>query len=243
MEQSRGSSVVALDQQIGEDIRVDDEHLLIATPGNRRFNFFCGQRTAAQLNGLRQFPARRLRRSDPFADQLGDRVFQLTYESNVGFVYDRATFEPKGSFRYASQGWGLTTDGTRLIMSNGSAALIFIDPTTMETTGYVVVSRDEGPVGFLNELEYIDGKVFANIWQTDLIVVASPETGKVLAWIDLTGLNPEPDRLRYPFVLNGIARDPVDGRLVVTGKTWPRLYAIDLIPLKNAQPLRPGTLP
>jgi glutamine cyclotransferase len=174
---------------------------------------------------------------------LGDRVFQLTYESNIGFIYDRATFATKGSFRYPSQGWGLTTDGTRLIMSNGSAALVFIDPTSMETTGSVIVSGNEGPVGFLNELEYIDGRVFANVWQTNLIVVVAPDTGKVVAWIDLTGLNPEPDRLRYPFVLNGIARDPADGRLLVTGKHWPRLYAIDLIPLKNAPALRPGTLP
>ncbi len=174
---------------------------------------------------------------------LGGDVYQLTYKSNIGFVYDRATFALKRSFRYPTQGWGLTTDGKRLIMSNGSAALVFIDPTSMEQTGYVVVSRDEGAVGFLNELEYIDGKVYANVWQTNLIVVAAVDTGQVLAWIDLTGLNPEPETLRYPFVLNGIARDPGDGALLVTGKTWPRLYAIELVPVKNAPPLKPSTLP
>ena len=127
---------------------------------------------------------------------LGEEIYQLTYQSNVGFVYDRTTFRLKRTFRYPSQGWGLTTDGTRLIMSNGSAALVFIDPASMERTGYVVVSSAGGAVGFLNELEYIDGKVYANVWQTDLVVVIAPDTGAVRAWIDLGGLNPEPRRLR-----------------------------------------------
>jgi glutaminyl-peptide cyclotransferase len=174
---------------------------------------------------------------------LGEEIYQLTYQSNVGFVYDRTTFRLKRAFRYPSQGWGLTTDGTRLIMSNGSAALVFIDPASMERSGYVVVSSAEGAVGFLNELEYIDGKVYANVWQTDLIVVIAPDTGAVRAWIDLGGLNPEPRRLVYPFVLNGIARDPRDGALLVTGKDWPFIYALALVPLRNAPPLAPGALP
>lgn len=174
---------------------------------------------------------------------LGEEVFQLTYQSNIGFVYDRTTFRLKRTFRYPSQGWGLTTDGTRLIMSNGSAALVFIDPASMERTGYVVVSSAEEAVGFLNELEYIDGKVYANVWQTDLVVVIAPDTGAVRAWIDLGGLNPEPRRLVYPFVLNGIARDPRDGALLVTGKGWPFIYALALVPLRNAPPLAPGALP
>ena len=128
-------------------------------------------------------------------------------------------------------------------MSNGSAALVFIDPASMERTGYVVVSSAGGAVGFLNELEYIDGKVYANVWQTDLVVVIAPDTGAVRAWIDLGGLNPEPRRLVYPFVLNGIARDPRDGALLVTGKDWPFLYAVALVPLRNAPPLAPGALP
>jgi glutaminyl-peptide cyclotransferase len=174
---------------------------------------------------------------------LGGDVYQLTYLSNLGFVYDRGSFALKRTFHYPTQGWGLTTDGTQLIMSNGSAALVFLDPASMEPTRYVIVSREEGPVGFLNELEYIDGKVYANVWQTDLIVVASVHTGKVLAWIDLTGLNPNPRGLKYPFVLNGIARDPRDGALLVTGKDWPWLYAIELVPLKNAPLSQPGALP
>jgi glutamine cyclotransferase len=130
---------------------------------------------------------------------LGNEIFQLTYKSNTGFVYDRDSLDLKRRFRYPSQGWGLTNDGARLIMSNGSAALVFLDPASLEQTGYVVVARDDGnAVGFLNELEYIDGKVYANVWQTDLIVVAAADTGKVVAWIDLTGLNPEPDTLVFP---------------------------------------------
>jgi glutamine cyclotransferase len=174
---------------------------------------------------------------------LGDEIYQLTYQSNVGFVYDSRTFEMKRSFRYPTQGWGLTTDGMRLIMSNGSAALVFIDPASMKQTGYVVVMRPEGAVGFLNELEYINGRVYANVWQTDLIAVASPDSGRVLAWIDLTGLNPEPRRLGYPYVLNGIARGPHDGTLLVTGKNWPGLYEIELVPSANAPEPKPCFFP
>src|SRR5262249_46302567 len=100
---------------------------------------------------------------------LRDDVYQLTYQSNVGFVYDRRTFALKRPFAFSTQGWGLTTDGTRLIMSNGSAALVFLDPASMAQTGYVVVKSPETAVGFLNELEYIDGRVYANVWQTNLI--------------------------------------------------------------------------
>ena len=161
---------------------------------------------------------------------IGDRVYQLTYLHNTGFIYDRASFERIGTFRYITQGWGLTTDGESLIMSDGSSALLWLDPETFEPVRHVFVHDDVGPVGFINELEYVDGTIYANVWQTDFIAAIDAETGKIEAWIDLTGLNPDPERLVYPYVLNGIAHDAATGHLLVTGKEWPHMWAIDLVP-------------
>ena len=160
-------------------------------------------------------------------------IYQLTYKSNVGFIYDKNSFKLKGGFHYPTQGWGLTTDGNELIMSDGSAAILFINPETLKQTRYIIVSDDKSEVGFLNELEYIEGEIYANIWKTDLIVRISPETGKVTGWIDLTGINPDPAKLKYPYVLNGIAYDKKKGRLLITGKCWPEIYEIELVPLVN----------
>ena len=161
-----------------------------------------------------------------------DRVYQLTYKSNIGFIYDKDTLKPIGSFHYPTQGWGLTTDGKQLIMSNGSAALMFLDPVTLERKRFIIVKDNISEVGFLNELEYVNGEVFANVWQTNLIARIDPKTGKVNGWIDLTGLNPEPKKLKYPYVLNGIAYDRRTRRLLVTGKCWPAIYEIELVPRK-----------
>ena len=161
---------------------------------------------------------------------LGDRVYQLTYKSNVGFIYDKTSFQRLGEFSYDAQGWGLTHDGKELIMSNGSAALVFLDPKTLLPTHSLVVSDGRGPIGFLNELEYVDGQIYANVWQTDLIARIDAKTGKVTAWIDLTGLNPDTDLYTYPFVLNGVAYNPATGKLLVTGKCWPSIWEIDLVP-------------
>ena len=162
---------------------------------------------------------------------LGDRVFQLTWRTNTCFVYDRATFALLDTFTYATEGWGLTTDGERLIMSDGSDRLFFRDPDTFAKTGSVRV-RDGGfPVDDLNELEYVDGEVWANVWTTDRIARIDPATGRVVGWIDLTGLLPEEDRERYKVdVLNGIAHDPASGRILVTGKYWPTLFEIAVGP-------------
>jgi glutamine cyclotransferase len=161
---------------------------------------------------------------------LGGTIYQLTYLSNLGFTYDRATFQRRGTFRYLSQGWGLTTDGRRLLMSNGSSAIAILDPRTFEVADRIFVADEAGPVGFLNELEYADGKLYANVWQTDFIAIIAPETGKITGWIDLAGLNPDPAVLKYPFVLNGIAVNEATGRLLVTGKHWPAIYEIELVP-------------
>lgn len=161
---------------------------------------------------------------------LGERVYQLTYKSNRGFVYDKTTLQKVAEFAYDAQGWGLTHNGRELIMSNGSAALVFLDPTTFRPTRSVVVQDERGPIGFLNELEYVDGQIYANIWQTDLIARIDAASGKVTAWIDLTGLNPDSDLYRYPFVLNGLAYNPATQKLLVTGKCWPSIWEIDLVP-------------
>ena len=157
-------------------------------------------------------------------------VYQLTYLSNLGFAYDQATLRRKDSFRYVTQGWGLTHDGKQLLMSDGSSAIVFIDPKSFQVVSHVFVSDDVGPVGFLDELEYVDGKLYANVWQTNFIAIIAPQSGKIIGWIDLTGLNPDPAVLVYPYVLNGIAYNKEAGRLLVTGKCWPRVYEIELVP-------------
>ncbi len=161
---------------------------------------------------------------------LGDTVYHLTYLSNRGFSYDLATLQPKSSFTYLSQGWGLTTDGRELIMSNGSAAILFIDPDAMTVQRHVTVFDDIGAVGFLNELEYVEGAIYANVWQTNYIVRFAPETGEVTGWVDLTDLNPDPKSLVYPHVLNGIAYTGEKDTLLVTGKNWPNVWHIRLVP-------------
>jgi len=173
----------------------------------------------------------------PIADQyfgegvtrFGDKLYQLTWQSHLGFVYDRASFEPLATFRYPTEGWGLTQNGRALIMSDGTPHLYFLDPRTLTLLRQVTVRDEAGPVWRLNELEYIDGEVYANVWQTDRIARIDPETGRVLAWIDLTGLLPEADRPGAD-VLNGIAWDVAGGRLFVTGKLWPKLFQIELTP-------------
>jgi glutamine cyclotransferase len=174
-----------------------------------------------------------------------DRIIQLTWTARIALVYDAVTFDRIGDFTYPTQGWGLTHDGTRLIMSDGSSTIYFRDPETFEELGRISVTDLGTPVERLNELEFIDGEIYANVWLTDRIARISPETGQVLAWIDLTGLlrghrrDARPlferqDRVRVGAerqdVLNGIAHDAGAGRLFVTGKLWPSLFEIELVP-------------
>ena len=158
-----------------------------------------------------------------------DRIIQLTWQSKVGFVRDLATFDLVREFRYPTEGWGLTHDGTHLIMSDGTATLHFLDPVSFEEVSRIEVLDGSSPVARLNELEFIDGEVYANIWQTDRIARISPESGQVTGWIDLTGLLSPEDRTQEVDVLNGIAYDAENDRLFVTGKLWPRLFEIELI--------------
>jgi len=159
-----------------------------------------------------------------------DRIYQLTWQEQTGFIYDRATFEVEETFTYPHEGWGIAHDGERLIVSDGTAVIRFWDPATLQETGRITVRDNEGPVNRLNELEYVDGEIWANIWLTDRIARISPETGDVLGYIDLTGLL-DTSALTEPVdVLNGIAHDPETGRLFVTGKLWPTLFEITIMP-------------
>lgn len=160
----------------------------------------------------------------------GDRIIQLTWQSGTGFVYNRRSFALLEEFSYSTEGWGITHDGKSLIMSDGSATLRFLDPETFTETGQVEVFDPDGPVTMLNELEYVKGEIYANVWQTDRIARIDPPTGRVTGWIDLTGLL-RPEEYAAPVdVLNGIAYDAAADRLFVTGKLWPRLFEIELVP-------------
>ena len=161
-----------------------------------------------------------------------DRIIQLTYQSNVGFVYDKDSFELLREFSYPTEGWGITHNGTHLIMSDGTPMLYFLDPETLTQINRMMVFEEEKPLWGLNELEYIDGEIYANVWPTERIVRIAPETGKVVGWIDMKGLLLPEDRGEEVDVLNGIAYDPNDNGLFVTGKYWPKLFKVKLIPAK-----------
>ena len=155
----------------------------------------------------------------------GKSIVQLTWQSEIGFVYDLTTFAPQKTFAYKGEGWGLTHDGKQIIMSDGTSSLRFLDPQTLKETGRVTV-RDGGvPVKDLNELEFVRGEILANVWQQHRIARISPKTGDVTGWIDLSGLL-SPGESAGVDVLNGIAYDAAGDRLFVTGKLWPKVFEI-----------------
>lgn len=157
------------------------------------------------------------------------KLVQLTWQSQKGFVYDERSFELLQEFNYSTQGWGITYDGSHLIMSDGTSTLHFLDPETFQKTGQVEVHNASSTVDNLNELEYIKGDVYANIWLEEKIAIINPQTGQVKGWINMTGLqNMENQDVNN--VLNGIAYDSKADRLFVTGKRWSQLFEIKLIP-------------
>ena len=159
-----------------------------------------------------------------------DRIYQLTWRERQAFVYDRATFTLLQTFTYQTEGWGLTYDGEYLIMSDGSAVLTFLDPETFAPVRKLPVQSSGAPVIHLNELEYVNGKIFANVWLTDQIAIINPVTGEVDGWLDLTGLlDPKSHTDQHVDVLNGIAYDEQKGRLFVTGKLWPYIFEIEIV--------------
>ena len=162
---------------------------------------------------------------------LGDNLYILTWESKVAFIYDAATLEYKSTYSYPREGWGLTTDGKQLIASDGTSRLYFLDGE-YKLQRSVEVKLDGRPVRYLNELEYIDGKVWANVYTTDLIVIINPSTGAVEATVDCTGLLPSKLRDNRTDVLNGIAYDPATHKTYLTGKYWKRLYEVEVVEKK-----------
>ena len=157
---------------------------------------------------------------------MGDRIFQLTWQSKVGFVYEKASFRLISRVYYQTEGWGLTAMGNRLVMSDGTNILYIIEPETFRIISRIEVYDNKVKVDSLNELEYINGEIWANVWQKDIIARIDPETGKVLAYIDLKGICNETDTSVN--VLNGIAYDSAGKRIFVTGKNWPKLYEISI---------------
>ena len=160
----------------------------------------------------------------------GNRIIQLTWQAHVGYVYDKGSFELLRRFNYATEGWGITHDGKRLIMSDGTSTLRLLEPETFSEIGQIEVFDNDGPVSGLNELEYVQGEIYANVWQTDRIARICPETGRVTGWIDLAGLLSPEDKSEAVDVLNGIAYDAVNDRLFVTGKLWPKVFEVVVIP-------------
>ena len=163
---------------------------------------------------------------------LNERLYQLTWQSQRGFIYDASSLALIEEFKIQGQGWGMTNNGRQLIISNGSNRLTFLDPTTFNIVDEVEVRYHGRPIDNLNELEWIDGVIYANIWRTDWIVMIDPETGNVTGTVSLKGLLPDKLSTTKTDVLNGIAYDDKKKRLFVTGKYWPRLYHIELAPVK-----------
>lgn len=157
---------------------------------------------------------------------LGDALYELTWRSGRVFVYDWKTFTPQRSMIYAGEGWGLTTDGTSLIMSNGTPEIVWRNPRTFVATRRITVTDGDEPVKGLNELEWIRGELWANIWQSERIARIDPATGRVKAWVDLSGLLAADDRTGREDVMNGIAYDPVSDHVFVTGKWWGKLFEL-----------------
>ena len=163
---------------------------------------------------------------------VGNRIIHLTWRSGKGFVYNKNTFEILTTFSYPTEGWGITYDGRNLIMSDGSSKLYFLDPVSFEQIGILNVYAEDGPVSKLNELEYVEGEIFANQWGSDRIARIDPKSGRVTGWIELSGLLTDEDKKNKVDVLNGIAYDPREDRLFVTGKLWPKIFEIKPVPKK-----------
>jgi glutamine cyclotransferase len=161
---------------------------------------------------------------------VGDNIYQLTWKNQAALVFDRRTFKFQRSFPYRGEGWGLTYDGTHLIMSDGTQRLRFIDPKTFRTVSRLRVMEGNREISQLNELEYVEGEIYANVWHSDRIARISPKTGKVLGWIDLSGLIKPGEVNHEEAVLNGIAYDAKNKKLYVTGKNWPKLFEIRVKP-------------
>ncbi len=160
---------------------------------------------------------------------VNDTIVQLTWQEHTGFVYDKSSFAVLRNFSYTTQGWGLTYNGSCLVMSDGTHTLYFLDPVTFQITGHIQVSDNDVLIDNLNELEYVNGSIYANIWHQQRIAIINPQTGQVEGWVNLAGIEDSPV-LSTEDVLNGIAYDSQSDRLFVTGKDWPDIFEIKLVP-------------
>jgi glutamine cyclotransferase len=174
----------------------------------------------------------------------GSTLVQLTWQSHIAFVYDRFSFRLLRTFHYDCEGWGLTADSKDLILSDGTAEIRFFDPATFQEVRHIYVADHGKPIDQLNELEYIHGEIYANVWHSDRIARIAPSTGQVLGWINLSGLLPDNERSDPEAVLNGIAYDAAHNHLYVTGKLWPKLFEIEVVPEKaRIVPAKPKPVP
>lgn len=194
-----------------------------------------GQKTGSSLREVELLTGKVIRQHNLDGSLFGegitlyrDRIYQVTWEDKVGFIYDKETFNVINKIYYSTQGWGLTTINDKIVMSDGSNILAFYEPDMFTMVSRIEVYDNERKVDSLNELEYINGEIWANIWMSDLIARIDPVSGKVLAYINLKGILPESDRKQETDVLNGIAWDKEGNRIFVTGKKWPRLFEIRL---------------
>jgi glutaminyl-peptide cyclotransferase len=162
---------------------------------------------------------------------LNQKIMELTWQAETGFVYDQSNFRQLRTFNYPGEGWGLANDGENIYMSDGSAQIRIWDPLTLQEKRRITVRFEGKPVEMLNELEWVRGEIYANVWQTNRIARISPVDGRILGWIDLTGILSAADRTGQEDVLNGIAYDVLGDRLFVTGKQWPKLFEIKVVPL------------
>ena len=159
----------------------------------------------------------------------GPNLLEWTWQSHIGFIYDRFSLRKLREFTYSGEGWGMTRTATQIITSDGTATLRFRDPETFRETRHIVVKDGARTIDQLNELEFIKGEIYANIWHSDRIARISPKDGHVIAWIDLTGILPDNQKINAESVLNGIAYDPQHDRLYVTGKQWPAVFQIKVV--------------
>jgi glutaminyl-peptide cyclotransferase len=166
----------------------------------------------------------------------GPNLYQWTWESHTGFVYDRFSMRLLRQFTYAGEGWGMTRTAKEIITSDGTATLRFRDPLTFAETRHILVRDGATPIAQLNELEYIKGEIYANVWHSERIARISPKDGRVIAWIDLKGILPDDQRVDAESVLNGIAYDAEHDRLFVTGKQWPKIFEIKIVPKPAPKP-------
>ena len=163
---------------------------------------------------------------------LPQQIVQLTWQSQTGFIYDKATFRVLKSFSYPGEGWGMTNDGKQIYMSDGTAQIRVWDPVSLKEVRRINVTDGARPVTAINELEFVRGEIWANVWQTDRIARISPAAGRVLGWIDLSGILPKAERTTADAVLNGIAYDSATDRVFVTGKLWPNIFEVKIVPKK-----------